>query len=108
MSFSGRDQQVLDRIAEDLADAAPALAARLAMFTRLTSGEEMPSREKVGAQWRRNHGGRLVSQLTVPLIWLLISITLIATAVAFNDTGPGHGPACVGPGPAACAGPGVR
>jgi hypothetical protein len=49
MSISEREQQALDSIEEDLAGSVPELAAKLAVFTRLTAGEAMPPRERV---WR--------------------------------------------------------
>lgn len=50
MSISERDQQALDLIEEDLAGSVPELAAKLAVFTRLTADEAMPPRERV---WHR-------------------------------------------------------
>jgi hypothetical protein len=47
MSISEREQQALGSIEEDLAGSVPELAAKLAMFTRLTAGEAMPPRERV-------------------------------------------------------------
>ena len=49
MSLSAWEQDALDSIKNGLADADPALVARLAMFTRLASGEDMPVREKIQA-----------------------------------------------------------
>ena len=43
MSLSARDQQALDGIEDGLAGSTPKLAAMLATFTRLTSGEEIPA-----------------------------------------------------------------
>lgn len=47
MSISEREQQALDFIEEDLAGSGAELAAKLAVFTRLTAGETMPPRESV-------------------------------------------------------------
>jgi hypothetical protein len=44
-SLSARDQQMLEDIEDGLVGSAPKLAAMLAMFTRLTSNEEMPAAE---------------------------------------------------------------
>ena len=52
-SLSTQEQQALDSIMDDLAGCDPALVARLAIFTRLASGEEMPARERVQAGSRR-------------------------------------------------------
>ena len=49
MSISERERQALGSIEEDLAGSVPELAAKLAVFTRLTAGEAMPPRERV---WR--------------------------------------------------------
>ncbi len=49
MSISEREKQALASIEEDLAGSVPELAAKLAVFTRLTAGEAMPPRERV---WR--------------------------------------------------------
>ena len=47
MSISEREQQALVSIEKDLAGSVPELAAKLAVFTRLTAGEAMPPRERV-------------------------------------------------------------
>src|SRR5690348_12125317 len=52
MSISERERQALGLIEEDLAGSVPELAAKLAVFTRLTAGEAMPPRERV---WRPAH-----------------------------------------------------
>ena len=49
MSISEREQRALGSIEKDLAGSVPELAAKLAVFTRLTAGEAMPPRERV---WR--------------------------------------------------------
>ena len=49
MSISEREQHVLDSIEEGLAGSGPELAAKLAVFARLSAGEPMPPRERV---WR--------------------------------------------------------
>ncbi len=99
-SLSTREQQALDSIKDDLASCDPALVARLALFTRLASGEQMPAREKVPA------GSRRVARLSRPeplrtcrpyrrlgvpqvamLLWLVITVALIATALASSHGG---------------------
>jgi Protein of unknown function (DUF3040) len=52
MSLSAREQHALDWIESELSDSDPDLALLLATFGRLTSGEEMPVREKIRpARW---------------------------------------------------------
>ena len=53
MSLSAWEQQALDSIKDGLASSDPTLAARLAIFTRLASDEEMPAREKIQVGSRR-------------------------------------------------------
>jgi hypothetical protein len=53
-SQSTWQQQALDSIKDDFASCEPALVARLAIFTRLASGEEMPAGEKIlRGSWRK-------------------------------------------------------
>lgn len=47
MSISEHERQGLETIENDLATTGPELAAMLAIFARLTAGEEMPVRERV-------------------------------------------------------------
>lgn len=49
MSLTAREQQALHAIEDEIAGSDPKLASLLATFTRLTSGEEMPVREKIPA-----------------------------------------------------------
>ena len=49
MSLSAWEQNALDSIKDGLASSDPTLAARLTIFARLASGEEMPAREKIPA-----------------------------------------------------------
>jgi Protein of unknown function (DUF3040) len=108
MSLSAHEQQALDDIAARLAGSDPRLATRLAMFTRLTSGEDMPNREMVARTRRdysrpRRSGRRLGLPRATALLWLLISLTLIAVALAASD----RGNTCSKSWPATCAKPGV-
>jgi hypothetical protein len=122
MSLSGREQQALDSIKDRLAGSDPGLAALLATFTRLASGEEMPVREEIPRAARRSrrkgrHPRRgtmsrpvrwvyqhLGFQAIAMLLWLLITVTLIASALLL---GRGGGPsACSAPWAALCAGSG--
>ena len=52
-SLSAWEQQALNSIKDGLASSDPTLVARLAIFTRLASGEEMPAREKIHVGSRR-------------------------------------------------------
>ena len=93
MSLSAWEQQALDSIEDELAGADPELASLLATFARLASGEEMPVREKIRKQSlrrgnvRRPARGllpRLGLQQTIPLLWLTVTIALIAIALVLN------------------------
>jgi Protein of unknown function (DUF3040) len=106
MSLSGWEQQTLDSIGAALAGSDPDLAVLLATFSELASGEEMPAAEQVrpgphlagwraGRRRRRPHrgvirrcGSWLARVLTlrwgVALLWLAITVALIATAVALS------------------------
>jgi len=104
MSLSAREQQTLEDIEDGLAGSDPGLAARMAMFTRLTAGDEMPAREMTGPD-RRFPGGRGLWRRLVlrvgPVLWLLIALLLIAAALAMKgSTRP-----CAGSWPAGCAQP---
>ena len=109
MSLSTREQHALDSIKDDLASCDPALVARLTIFTRLASGEEMPAREKIHAGSRRavrhprrepRHAGRgygrLGVQQAVVLLWLVPTIAFIAIAIMLpGNRGGGQG-TCAG------------
>jgi hypothetical protein len=106
MSLSAWERQALDSIRDGLADSE--LAALLATFTRLESGEEMPAGEEIVAGSRqaarrpRRKGrhqtlrhARLVYrhlgyQRAVLLLWFLVSVVLVAVAVVLN-AGASHG-----------------
>jgi Protein of unknown function (DUF3040) len=60
MSLSAREHRTLDSIENELAGSDPNLAALLATFTRLTSGEEMPAREEIRSGEGPNGIRRLV------------------------------------------------
>jgi hypothetical protein len=106
MSIEKHEQQVLESIERDLARTGPKLAAMLAMFARLTAGEEMPvrgrSRRAFGAppaaavEAGANVSGRLtrlrrvMPQLRVQsawLVWLLITVALITSALVLDRGG---------------------
>jgi hypothetical protein len=104
MSLSPWEQDALDSIKNGLADSDPGLVARLAVFTRLASGEAMPVREKLQAVSRQaaqrgaRRSRRLYRRLGVGramlLVWLITTLTLIAAALASSRAS----------GPSTCAG----
>ena len=98
MSLSVWEQDALNSIKNGLADSDPALAARLAMFTRLASAEDMPVREKIQAvklgvaRRRRRLYQRLGVGRAMLLLWLVTTLTLVTAAVASSRaSGPGTG-----------------
>jgi hypothetical protein len=108
MSLSAWEQDALDSIKNGLADSDPALVARLALFTRLSSGEDMPGREKLQAVKRRvaRRPRRMYQRLgvgrTMLLVWLVTTLALIAAALASSR---GDGPrSCAGSFVALCGG----
>jgi hypothetical protein len=113
MSLSAWEQQVLDSIKDRLASSDPTLAARLTIFARLASGEEMPAREKIHVGSReaaRRSGRRPVPtgrlglwQIVPPLLWLVTTIVLIAVALVYNRGGSQS--TCTGSWATLCTGP---
>jgi hypothetical protein len=110
MSPDAWEQDCLDSIKNGLADSDPALVARLAMFTRLASGEAMPVRDQLQAASRRmvrspaRRAGRMHPRLGLPgtmlLVWLVTTAALIAAALTSSRVGPistarGPGGRCV-------------
>jgi hypothetical protein len=95
MSLSAHERRVLDSIQDRLSGSDPELASQLATFTRLSAGEQMPTRESIRAGWQR---------LSWPsirlLVGILIGIGLIALAVAFG----GGSRACPAQSAVTCAG----
>ena len=100
MSLSTWEQQALNSIKDNLASCDPALVARLTIFTRLASGEEMPAREKihVGSRRavRRSRPGprhtrwayqRPGLRQAVLLLWLVSTVAVIAIALACSHGG---------------------
>jgi hypothetical protein len=120
MSLEAWEQRALDSIRDGLAGSDPRLATLLASFTRLASGEEMPVRGKLRARSLRatrrscrkrrrprrgtvrRLGRRLGAERAMLLLWLLITIALIATALALSGNGQS---ACPASRPVICAGP---
>jgi hypothetical protein len=128
MSLTVREQQALDGLASRLAGSDPVLAAKLAIFNRLTSGEAMPARESTRlarapvregtllaregtvvdrgntrfAGWARRLSRRLGLRGVAALLWLVIAVALIGIAVAFSSGAKSNG-ACTTSWPLACA-----
>lgn len=100
MSLNTWEQRALDSIRKGLASSDPSLVARLALFTRLVSGEEMPAREKIhaaapraallsrpGPGPSRRADQRRGLQRVMLLLWLVTTLALIAVALAYNRGG---------------------
>jgi hypothetical protein len=81
----------------------------LAMFTRLTSGEEMPGRERTrlvrgSTRCARRLCQRLGLRGVAALLWLAIAVALISVAVGFSGAGGGKSNgACTTSWPVVCA-----
>ena len=125
MSLSAWEQQALDSIKDGLAGTDPKLAALLATFDRLASGEGMPAREKVQAGRRRGahrprrkrqyprcgtvrrHVRRTCArpgfQQIALLLCLLATVGLTTVALALSRTDSRD--TCTTPWPAVCAAP---
>jgi len=102
MSLSARDRHALNAIREGLAGSDPDLASFLGTFSRLTAGEEMPSREQIRARWHPIEGtgrhtarrgtrwlGRRVGPAGIMMLaWLMIAVTLVSLAVVLSRGGP--------------------
>jgi hypothetical protein len=93
MSLSAWEQQALDCIEDELAGSDTKLASLLATFARHASGEELPVREKIpNLALRRGNVRRparrlfprLGVQQTMLLLWLTVTIALIAVALVLN------------------------
>jgi len=97
MSPSAWEHKALDSIKDGLASSDPTLVARLTIFTRLASSEEMPAREKIYAVSRRAVRRSPSKPLTTrrvylqqavpPLLWLVTTVALIAVALSYNRGG---------------------
>ena len=103
MSLSAWEQDALDSIKDRLASSDPTLVARLTIFARLASGEEMPAREKIQAGSRRSRPEDTPRGLprTALLLWLVTTFALIAVALTSNRGSQGT---CVGPWATLCTG----
>jgi hypothetical protein len=122
MGLGPRERRILKSIGQRLSGSDPRLASLLATFTRLTSVEEMPAREKIGpgGRWRRiwprlfprpGGAGRPLPGGDQPsalrqvglAVWLVTAVGLIAIALAVSGGGArtgsctGHpAPSCLG------------
>jgi len=113
------EQRALDSIKDGLTGSDPRLAALLATFTRLASGEAMPVREELPerplravrrSRSKRRHsrrgparrfGRRFGVERVALLVWLLITVGLITTAVTLSRSGSQS--ACIERWPGICA-----
>lgn len=86
MSLSAREERTLSCIADKLAVSDPKLASILAVFNRLTRGEQMPARQHVGGirreagRLRRSRGRtwkRRCQRRTVRVAWLAITAWIL-------------------------------
>jgi hypothetical protein len=110
MSLSVWEQQALDSIEGGLGGSDPELVSLLATFARLASGEEMPVHEEIrvlgrhatrrplgnrrprrGSVRRDGRSVRLGWQQTIVLLWLAVTIAVVAVALILSR-GSGNGP----------------
>src|SRR5215467_13792413 len=110
MSLSAGEQQALDSIEGGLAGSDPGLVSLLATFARLASGEKMPVHEEIQVLRRRatrrplrhrrprrgdvrrdGRSLRLGWQQTIVLLWLAVTIAMVAAALVLNR-GSRNGP----------------
>ena len=113
MSLSAEDKQALESIEVRLAESDPGLVSLLGAFSRLASGEAMPSGNRIHrirplataglgrSRSQRRFYRRLGLSQAALLLWLLISVGAIAVALAMSNRGTGE---CVQPWRTACAG----
>ena len=125
MSLNPREEQILDSIKDGITRSDPGLAARLDTFTKLVAEEDMPPRENIQASRRspcrpgrkRRQRSLHILPRTISrayqragykrlglLLWLLISIVLVTTALALNrgssnGCAPSFTVACINPAP---------
>ena len=74
MGINDQESQTLSVIEDRLAGSDPKLASKLAIFSRLASGEDMPGREKI--RTRQLHL-RLGWQPVMLSMWLIVSVGLL-------------------------------
>ena len=103
------EQLALESIQTRLGDSDPSLASLLAMFGRLTSSEEMPAGERIRIPLRhpprrsprRPPRRRVPRRRSALLVWLVVSVALIAVAVVLSR---GSASGCAQAWVAGCAG----
>jgi hypothetical protein len=120
MGLDPREQRTLRSIGERLSGSDPRLASLLDTFTRLTSAEEMPARERIRPGGGRRIWPRLfphqgtVGQPVAPdgasalkriglAVWLAMALGLIAIALVVSGGG-GRPGSCAAHPPASCLG----
>ena len=126
MSLSAWEEKALDSIKDEFTDSDPKLVKLLTAFTQLASGEAMPVRDRIRAGSRRaiSHPLRkrrrccqtgacrnssrifrfLGLQHALVLVWLLITVTLIAVSVVLSGGSQGTATqTCAGSWPPACS-----
>lgn len=81
MGLSARERRILDAIEDGLAASDPGLASLLGTFAVATAGEPFPARDKTRASRRRCVTGRLHWRTAWPVLWLAVSIAMIAAAL---------------------------
>src|SRR5215471_429605 len=114
MSLSVREKHALRSLESRLSGSDPGLASRLATFTQLTAGEDMPAREKIQTGWRRasrrsrdnqwqplrglvrRRWPRVTRQGAGLVLALVLAFALLAGAMTFG--GGGRGRRCPQPG----------
>jgi hypothetical protein len=119
MSPDSWEKRALDSIRDRLSHSDPELTRLLAAFTKLASGERMPVRKKLRAlslraihrsrrrrrRSRRSPVRRFVLRLGAErvalLLWLVITVGLITTAVSLSRSGSQS--ACINRWPGICA-----
>ncbi len=99
MGLRARERRELTVLEAELSCSAPDLAAQMALFARLTTGEAMPSRESVRA--RERHPGLLFWRLhrRLGLLRSTLGGVLTCLAMLIVLTGGLISAALVGPGP---------
>ena len=101
MSLSAWEQRTLSCVADELAASDPKLASILAVFNRLTCGEQMPARQHADGirpeaghlrrnrrrTWKRRGQRRTVRVAWLAIaVWILISAALITVALVLSCT----------------------
>ena len=95
MSLNAGEQRTLSCIADELAGSAPKLASMLAVFNRLTSGEEMPDHRRPGETGkderhrshapRRRPGARRPRSHIRKRVWTITALALtVITAIVMT------------------------